>query len=351
MSTLATTVIPMVRQIVKTAEEADLTDDQILVYINQFYQYDVPAELQLFDLTTTYTFQTEAYVDKYNLPIELFNFYNAPFLVDGLPQAWIQSPTQWVAYSQPSRTQITLGTGDGSATAFTFDVYSVLNTPQASIQPFIRAHYTWNKQWTSGVVLTSRDANQNTMVVKDGISIPLGVSPPAQGQPSNANTGWLTENETSQCGTVNYVTGAITVQFSTPPAADEPIVGSFIFFQPGMPSAGFLYDNFIQLYPVPDRSYTIETVASKTPTAFLNSAESLQYLWMGEYLARGAAQKILSYVGDQTQYAFYQPLFKEQERYVLRRTSRQNATQRVYTPFANQVEPKIVAPYGAWRWF
>ena len=350
MATLAQLIYPIVRQIVKTSNQQDLSNDQILGYLDQFISYDVPAQLVLFDLTAMYTFQSIPYVDKYNVPIDTYTYYNAPFLVEGIPQAWVQSPTQWTAFSNPARTLLQLGTGDGTSTAFTFNVYSNLTIPQPSFNPFVRAYYTWNKEWTPGIVLTSQDSNNVQMQVTDGWTA-IDSYPPAQEQPSDFNVGYLTQTGASQCGTVDYILGNITVQFATPPGANVPIYGSFLFFQPGMPSGGYFYDNYIQLYPIPDRSYQISVLAQRKPANFMSSSDSLQFTWMAEYFARGTAQKILGYVGDLTQWQFYEPLFREQERYVLRRTSRQNATQRVYTPYANQLEAKISAPYGAWRWF
>ena len=350
MSTLAQVVIPLVRQIVKTSNDQDLTDDQIIGYLDQFVRYDMPAEIELLDLKSYYSFETTPFVDKYNVPVHEFQFYNAPLTVDGLTQAWIQSVSQWINYTNPEKTLATVATADGSATGFTFNIFGLTTVPQPTFAPFVRAHYTWNKDWTEAVVISTLDANGNKMVVRDGWT-PIDSFPPAQGQPSNANVGWLTENGVNQCGTVNYVTGDFTVQFSSPPAADAEIVASVLFFSPGLPCGAFFYENYIQLYPIPKKIHTIKVTAQKTPAAYFTSSASLQYTWMAEYFARGAAQKILSYVMDITQFNFYQPLFKEQERYVLRRTTRQNATQRTYTPYANQVENKQINPFGPWRWF
>lgn len=344
MSTLAQVVIPVVRQVVKTSSLDDLSDTQILSYLNRFVINYFPAAIEVFDLKTTYEFVTAPYIDKYNVPIDEYTFYNGPLLINGIPEAWIQSPSQWIAFSNPNRTSVTLGQGDGTSVTFNYNLYSTIVTPPPTVQPFIRAHYTWNQEWTLGVKITTLDANQNQLEVSDGVYLPAVPLP-------NANTGWLTEDGTTAIGQVNYVTGDISVTFSVPPGSGEDINISVLFFSPGMPSGAFLYDNYIQLYPVPNTAFTVSVVAQKNFANYSSTSDSLQYIWMADYLAYGTARLILTDVGDVTQFQFYEPLYKEQERYVLRRTSRQNATQRVYTPFAAQVEPKIDAPFGAWRWF
>lgn len=55
---------------------------------------------------------------------------------------------------------------------------------------------------------------------------------------------------------------------------------------------------------------------------------------MAEYLARGAARKILSDTGDVDQFQFYEPLFREQELLVWKRSQRQwtaTKTQTLYS--------------------
>ena len=55
---------------------------------------------------------------------------------------------------------------------------------------------------------------------------------------------------------------------------------------------------------------------------------------MSEYIARGAARKILADTGDVEQFAFYEPLFKEQEQLVWKRSQRQFTSTRTNTIFS-----------------
>src|SRR3974390_308879 len=62
-------IITYVRRILKPPSNAVITDDLIIDYINRFWIMDVDARIQLFDLKTTYQFQTTPGVDKYNIPL------------------------------------------------------------------------------------------------------------------------------------------------------------------------------------------------------------------------------------------------------------------------------------------
>jgi len=80
--------------------------------------------------------------------------------------------------------------------------------------------------------------------------------------------------------------------------------------------------------------YTVELTAYLSPAAFLNSSQAIQFGYMCEYLARGAARKILSDTGDVEQFMFYEPLFKEQELLVWKRSQRQFTSTRTQTIYS-----------------
>ena len=71
-----------------------------------------------------------------------------------------------------------------------------------------------------------------------------------------------------------------------------------------------------------------------TPAAFLNTSQAFAFGYMSEYIARGAARKILSDTGDTESFMFYEPLFREQENLVWKRSQRQYTTTRTGTIFS-----------------
>jgi hypothetical protein len=71
-----------------------------------------------------------------------------------------------------------------------------------------------------------------------------------------------------------------------------------------------------------------------TPAAFLNSNQAIPFGYMAEYIARGAARKILSDTGDIEQFMFYEQFFKEQELLVWKRSQRQWTSTRTQTIYS-----------------
>ena len=71
-----------------------------------------------------------------------------------------------------------------------------------------------------------------------------------------------------------------------------------------------------------------------TRSGIFNTAQAIPFGYMAEYIARGAARKILSDTGDTEQFMFYEPLFREQELLVWKRSQRQwtaNRTETIYS--------------------
>ena len=140
--------------------------------------------------------------------------------------------------------------------------------------------------------------------------------------------------------TINYLTGIATnVYFPSvvPPGVD--ITGQCYFFQCGLPRASLFYNNVLTLRSPPDRQYFVEVDAYLSPCAFFNQNQALPFAYMAEYIARGAARKILSDTGDVEQFQFYEPLFQEQEQLVWKRSQRQwtsSRTQTIYSQGINQ---------------
>jgi hypothetical protein len=163
------------------------------------------------------------------------------------------------------------------------------------------------------------------------------------GKAPNGNlplTGGPAPNYSITQNTVNYLTGVITnLYFPVPIPAGVDISAQCFFFQCGLPRGVLFNNNIITLRSPPATQYLVELDAYLSPAAFLNSSAAVQFGYMSEYIARGAARKILSDVGDQEQFAFYEPLFLEQESLVWKRSQRQftsTRTQTIYSQGINQ---------------
>jgi hypothetical protein len=94
------------------------------------------------------------------------------------------------------------------------------------------------------------------------------------------------------------------------------------------------YNNVLTLRSPPDQSYLVELDAYLTPAAFFATTAAIPFAYMAEYIARGAARKLLSDTGDVDQFQFYESLFKEQEALVWKRSQRiftSNRTETIYS--------------------
>ena len=140
---------------------------------------------------------------------------------------------------------------------------------------------------------------------------------------------------TSHQNTINYFTGVATnVFFPKAIPQGETINAQCYYFQTGLPRGILYYNNTLTLRSPPDRQYLVELDAYLSPAAFFNTEAAVPFGYMCEYLARGAARKILSDTGDVEQFMFYEPLFKEQELLVWKRSQRQWTSTRTQTIYS-----------------
>lgn len=155
---------------------------------------------------------------------------------------------------------------------------------------------------------------------------PYGNLPLTNGPSPNYST---TQN------TINYFTGVATnVYFPVSIPSGQIINAQCYYFQSGLPRAILFYNNTLTLRSPPDRQYLVEIDAYLSPAAFFSTSAAIPFGYMAEYIARGAARKILSDTGDVEQFMFYEPLFKEQEALVHIRSQRQwtnNRTETIYS--------------------
>lgn len=394
---LLSDVITYIRRIIKSPSNAVISDNLLIDYINRFWLMDVDARVQLFDLKTKYSFQTSPGVDQYNMPLyekqiegvgdtQSINFFPVyqgflgPAYVNGV-QVSFQTQKQNFFSSWPNIVQYSqvIGQGNGSAGPYTFQIPFLSNVPTPNppnppFQGILRGHvditgiiatgqnedpplvtlteiqnnspYIQNIPVTSvesKVFITSSDATGANVIIQDS----------GQFLASNVNYGLLMQTGKAPNGnlplstpigqdrysttqnTINYFTGVATnVYFPAAIPNGQNINAQCYFFQTGLPRGILYYNNVLTLRSPPDRQYLVELDAYLSPAAFLNSETALPFGYMAEYLARGAARKILSDTGDIEQFQFYEPLFREQEMLVWKRSQRQWTATRTETLYS-----------------
>jgi hypothetical protein len=187
--------------------------------------------------------------------------------------------------------------------------------------------------------ITASGANNANVVVSDsGQFLQSNQNYGLLMQPGNAPSGNLPLGDginalaySTSLNTVNYLTGQAIVHFPVPIPVGNAINVQCYLFQTGLPRAILFYNNVLTLRTPPDRQYLVELDAYLTPAAFLSTSSAVPFAYMSEYIARGAARKILSDVGDIEQFQFYEPLFREQELLVWKRSQRQWTATRTET--------------------
>jgi len=459
-------VITYVRRIIKSPSNAVITDALIIDYINRFWIMDVDARMQLFDLKTTYQFQTQPAVDKYNMPLysiqsetpnnpgsqdiamyPVYQGFLSPAYINGV-EIFFETQEhefyrKWPKWVQNNRI---VGIGNGTPGPYFLklpvlpefyfhhtpplqgilrghiDIAGIISTGFNQDPPLIGSTQLLNNNFIqpmnttsvhSQFYLTSTDNTGANVIVADsgqflqqdvnlGIlmqpgnapfgNLPLpggyansftitGISAPGNPTVLTATTTFFTgqiviingvvgmtqlnnnkykilavtsttvtidvdstDFDTYVSGgtvftiqnVVNYLTGFVDqVFFPSAIPLGQNIHAQYLYFQTGLPRAMLYYNNTITLRSPPDRQYLVEIEAYLTPAAFFSTSQALPFAYMAEYIARGAARKILSDTGDVEQFQFYEPLFREQENLVWKRSQRQWTATRTQTIYSH----------------
>ena len=257
---------------------------------------------------------------------------------------------------------IAVGTGDGTAT-YTLNIPVLGNnsTPlNVPINALCRGHINiagilQTGSNTDPIVGTTLDTTINLANISPSVYItsldangsPIIVSDSGQFLDDNPNLGLLmakgnypngyqalTGGYSTTSNIIDYFNGVAYVTFPSAIPSGVNIDIQVRYFQSGLPRSILFYDNILTFRAIPDKSYLVEIDGYMTPAAFLNTTDAIPFGYMSEYIARGAARKILSDTGDIEQLQFYEPLFREQEMLVVKRSERQKTATRTQTIYS-----------------
>lgn len=342
---------------------------------------DVDARIQLFDLKTKYQFQTIPGIDQYNMPLyniqvepgpqnivsfPVYQGFMNPVFVNGIEVPFYNNRTDyfnvWPNYVQSLQP---VAQGDGATTTFQLTlpffpalpghldmtgIMAWINLGNNNQDPIFTTQFPLDSGTTialpstsfyPAVYITYTAANGSNVTISDsGLFLSSSSDSDLYGllmQPGNAPNSNLPLGSnvysTTQ-NTVNYNTGVVNVTFPSAPPAGTQIQAQCYFYEQGLPRSVLFYNNCITIRPPPNTQYLVEMDAYLTPAAFLNTGYGIPFGYMAEYIARGAARKLLSDTGDVEQFMFYEPLFKEQETLVWKRSQRQFTATRTPTIFS-----------------
>lgn len=323
MSTLAN-IRTKVRRLTGRPSPQQISDSQIDEYVNTFYLYDMPDTLRLFSQETVFEFMTTPNIAQYdmrtltywtgiaNVPAaDVFVDIKPPIFIAGYQSFWSQDREQFFR-TYPALAQISTSiVGNGTVGPYTL---TFANTP--ILQNLV----------TVGAI-DSTGANINAIDV-----------------PTDRTTGtWQSINtNVAQTGSINYLTGAVSLTFVNNIPAGNDVTFTAVPYQPSRPQAMLFYDDVITLRPVPDKQYLVQVNAFKRPTELISSGEFPELRQWWQYLAYGAAKKIFEDSQDPEGIKILMPELKNQENQVLRRTIVEITNQRTATIYTEMT----AFPYG-----
>ena len=356
----------------------------------------------MFDLKKTYEFQTMPGIDQYNIPIyvlqsepggtENVSYYPvyqglSPFCsVNGVSIPFYTQKAEFANWMNYIPASYSGAVGDGTTGPYTIQLSAPVIPGHVDMQGVIRSTF-YNEdsagincsdplflgtttdinlalgaiQTTSikpSVYFVATDADGQNITVSDtGIFLNKALNTTGDlygalmqpGKAPDGNSILLGGYTTSpDSNVINYNTGVATVTFRTAIPAGNPITAQSYYFNQGMPRAVLFHNNTLTLRNPPDRPYLVSLEGYLTPAAFISSQEWLPFAYMAEYIARGAARKMLTDTGDIEQFQFYEPLFREQEMLVLKRSQRIQTSTRTPTIYSQRRDTGTNPMQGAY---
>jgi|SRR5215207_816665 len=241
-------------------------------YMNKVYQYVLPKELKISWGYTYYKFFTQPNVDQYAGPTTQFQTLNPQVWCDGFPIEWYLSPDLFYQDWPQQENKQVVATGDGATDSFSFNV---------SAFPIL----------------------EGSLYVTDGSEV-------AQ---DNGNGGFIAP----ATGTINYITGAVSVTFDDPPAANANISVTSQTYMPNRPQSILYFksgplanstpaernnQNYFVLRPVPDNVYLVKMQGIQIPPPLLNPTDVPFREDLGPLIAYLASLEIFADFNQMDQY-------------------------------------------------
>lgn len=337
----------MVRRLTSSSSESSLPSAEIQRAVNVVYSQDFAYGVKIDQMRSVYTFYTQPYIDRYPLDVNYDQGVRAPMYVDGIQGSFYKDRQQFFAVWPKFSTQFQPISGDGTTQLFTFTIPG----------PFLRGEVTLGGiDSTGAAIIVSDDGNGNLQyrIPNAVVSVPspntsLPLTAPIPGM-YNINTGNPGLSTVTNIGTVNYVTGTFSVDFSLAPGGSvAPASGTqmtlwVVQYTTGRPLSLLFWNNYFIIRPVPKLIHKVEIEVFLTPVQFLLSTDSpiLNQWW--QYLAYLAAQKILRERQDYDGVATLQEGLKYHEDLVLER----QGVEELFTP--NPTVFNSVSTYSSGPW-
>lgn len=319
MSTILQMIENKVRLLTASPTESQLATSSIDTYINTFYQYDLPEHMRLFNLHTTYTFTTQPFQDAYPLPENLYQEFVPPLYIAGYQSYFTLSREDFYRI-WPAIQFIEQDTsGNGTTGPYTFNTANFPVQRLAVLVSGVDANgFSWNLQDDGG---NSTESSVNTLI---------------------GNLYYIQNGVTTNYGTVNYATGAISTYFPAAIAGGTPITVQYVAYQASRPVSGLFFDGTMYLRPIPDEAYQVTVDAYFQPTALMSTGPTAPVIneWW-QLLACGAARKVFEDRLDMDSRSKLDQIYSEYYSMTLSRTVMQQSVQRAATIYTDMIQGNI----------
>lgn len=320
-------------------------------YLNDFYLLDFPEHLRTLKLRDFYLFTTIPNCGTYNLPQNVYSV-EPPIYIDNYQFAWYQSPDVFYRiWPEFNFIDAAIATTDGTSISYNFTLTQT-TVQQGSVVIGIQPNLDGNP---SPQLETFIDTD--TPVLLDQ---PL--------QQKFVNPGTLTGN-LGGTGTVNYLTGAVTITYNTAPPAGLNINAHYHPYTASRPRDIMFYQQQLFLRPIPNDTYLVKVMSYMQPTVAISALSNAGTFYPGgtqtpgvpsqfdgdsvpgstsmstvplfnewwQVLAYGAAMKLLIEEGDWEEAQNLKQIFEEQKLLAQRKALKQLANQRILTPYAENI--------------
>jgi hypothetical protein len=345
-------IVQKVRRLTASSGESALKTSDIIDSINRFYSQDFPYAIKIDQQRSVYKFLTIPNVDRYPVDVNNLQGFRAPVYFEGIQGNFFKNRDQLYNLYPRYPTQFQPISGDGITTSFTFTLFG------NNVNPFPQPNFGILSTQVviggidkngdpiriiddGGGVLNSNGIGSNTTkgqllfiqqnavgnnVYLDSLNNQKPAIPPLSpiGGYQNANYPPNSPSPPSPltpqyCGTVNYVTTQMTINFPVAPASGTQINVWCATYQVGRPYNLLFWNNELTIRPVPDNVYLCEVEVYQTPAQFMNTTDSPLLNQFSQYLAYGTAREILRDRQDMEGVANLEEGFMRQEALVLER--------------------------------
>jgi hypothetical protein len=345
-----------IRRLTASASEAALSSADIQRAVNTFYNSDVPYSIKIDQQRSVYKFLTIPNVDRYPVDVNNLQGFRSPVYFEGIQGNFFKNRDQLYNLYPRYPTQFQPIGGDGITTSFTFTLlgnnqnpfpqpnFGILSTQlviggiDVNDNPIriiddggaVVDSYGIGSNTTTGQLLFLQQNSVGNNVYLNTLNTQMPAIPPLSPLPVPSPPASLTPQ---YCGTVNYVTTEITVNFPVAPAAGTMINVWAATYQVGRPYNLLFWNNELTIRPVPDNVYLCEVEVYQTPAQFMNLTDNPLLNQWSQYIAYGSAMEILRDRQDMEGVENLMEGFRRQEAMVLERQAIEEIAQPNITLF------------------